>query len=300
MGQLGPIQSEILSMLTADFLTVKQIATRRQTKIDAVYKIITKLRKKGYLGRGYNRGYKNPRPLKLIGKISKGMIRLHGQQWRINILMGTHNSEKYKRIKDEGNVLHIDGNTVELNNEDIEIYSPSDVAGNSEIGFFGADVQRATAISFEYWNKFFWRLEDELGIIIMKSRANNKKLVHTGHYAEVGNALAEDYNEKKVKLEVYGLDDGKLWFKIDNSFNLHEAESVHAQKSKPDMERVKEAFNEYRDNEGFLPSDILKLIKETNINVNEIGAGLNGLIKLNKPPELDKPKKDGLRPSYIG
>lgn len=54
---ISPSQKEVLILLTKEFLTIKQIALRRKTSIQAIYKIIGKLKQKGILGLG-NRGLK--------------------------------------------------------------------------------------------------------------------------------------------------------------------------------------------------------------------------------------------------
>lgn len=279
-------QKEVLSMIKEDFLTVKQIATARQTSTQAIYKIIKKLRTKGLLSKGLQKGLQKPRPLQPPKSVRAGMVRLHGQHWRLKLLLDTEHSSKYLRIRRGGNILNIDGNTVELNAESIEVYSSTQGDSDPLHGFFADDVLRATALSFDYWNRFFYRLESELGVVLMKARSNNKSLVHKGHYAEVQNELAKEYNEKKVKLTVYGTGDGRAWFKIDNSLNLNEAETVHPQRSPGDLERVKDFFNEIRDGQP-LQSEVMQMIleqqkmaRETQSIIKENAVGMSALIKI--------------------
>lgn len=276
VNKLSTEAQEIYRMITEDFLTVKQIAIARQTSKAAVYKIRKKLIKAGTLQGGLNKGLKKSRRLESPRSITAGMIRLHGQQWRLGILMGTYLSGRYVRERGRSNIREVDGNTVELNRDSVEVYSATRQDGDSNQGFFGEDVQRATAVSFDYWNRFFVRLEDELGVILVKPRAQNKRLVHQGHYAEVQNELARDYNEHKVKLTVYGTDDGRAWFKIDNSLNLNEAETIHSDSSRGDMERVKAFFNEIRDGQP-LQSEVMKLILES----QRLSVETHSLIKEN-------------------
>jgi len=55
------------------------------------------------------------------------------------------------------------------------------------------------------------------------------------------NALAQQYNESGEKLEIRN---GKgLWFLIDNSFNLNEAETVHPGSAMTDNKKVQDFFN---------------------------------------------------------
>ncbi len=66
------------------------------------------------------------------------------------------------------------------------------------------------------------------------------------HYALIKNALAKQYNKQGKKLEVYN--DKGLWFLIDNSFNLNEAETVHPKSAVPDNEKVQNFFNSLKEN----------------------------------------------------
>ena len=62
--ELSKEQREILDMITKDYEIPKGIALRRKTSIQAVYKIINKLKEKGYLTRGFNRGLKKTKSTK--------------------------------------------------------------------------------------------------------------------------------------------------------------------------------------------------------------------------------------------
>jgi hypothetical protein len=65
------------------------------------------------------------------------------------------------------------------------------------------------------------------------------------HYALVRNALAEQYDAEGKKLQVRTT--SGLWFVIDNSFNLHEAETVHAETADTDNEKVQNFFNSLKE-----------------------------------------------------
>lgn len=75
--------------------------------------------------------------------------------------------------------------------------------------------------------------------------SDHKFKVSRQHYAMIQNALAEQYNEAGEKLEVRN---GRgLWFLIDNSFNLNEAEAVHPSSSMSDADKVQDFFNSLKD-----------------------------------------------------
>ena len=238
-GCLSPLtdsEREVLHMITQEDATPKEIAARRQTKIQAAWKIMRSLRKKGVIG-GVNQmvnfSLTDASPVNQLNQ-----IRLHAQEFNVRLILS---SDRYRKKMQEadGRGMVIDGNTVRLFANVMEINSGHD--------FYGDDCQRATAKSMEYWQRLFARLENDLSILLIKPRSMNIKLVNA-HYAEVGNELARQTNVNDEKIKIYATDDGKLWFTIDNSLNLHEAESLHPRTSKNDMQAVvAPVFNDLRD-----------------------------------------------------
>lgn len=222
---------EVLTYITVDFLTIKEIAQRRQTSEQAVYKIVKKLKEKGLLNSGneaFNL-YESTQPL-----IQPLAMRLHGQEWNIKLISS---SSKYYEKKKKANTLVIDGNTIRLYDKSIEIYS-----GQS---FFEKDENRATAVSIVYWMRFFARLENELQVILVKPRVSNINLVNQ-HYGETNSEMAKDAIQRGHKYRIETDDDGKLWFTIDNSWNLKEMETIHPETAKDDMTKVQKQVNDWR------------------------------------------------------
>jgi DNA-binding CsgD family transcriptional regulator len=265
--KLTPAEEEVLFLLTNELLTPKQIQIRRGCSQQAVNKILQNLKKKGAYNPSNKMVVKNqctiqPNSGGVQPKTPKvNQIRLHGQEWNIKILFKDY---KYKKIQENNNTIELDGNTVRLYKDSIEIYS-----GHS---FYASDAQKATGKSFVYWNRFFARLEHHLKVILIKDRCQNINLVNN-HYAEINNELAEESEKRGYKIRVSTTEDNKIWFTIDNSFNLHEAETQHPQTAKRDMEEVvKPFFNDLRDNNHYLPSEI----KETlNIATKKLDATIS-------------------------
>ncbi len=279
-------EQDVLLLLTQEFLTPKQIAIRRHCSQSRIYKIVESLKKKGYYRRSVEKSLSTFQPL----KINNG-IRLHGQELHINIL---YKDERYKKRLETCNLINIDGNTIRLYRDSIELYLTKD--------FYADDVQKATANSMAYIQRLLTICENDLKLILLKPRSENIKLVNA-HYAEIHNEIARDLEVKAEKLRIYANDDGKLWFAIDNSFNLHEAEALHPETSKPDMEKVKAQFNDLRDNPNLpLISDVYKLIAELSFHEKEIAAGLNSVVTLLKTqlPEKQEEIIPKERPDYFG
>ena len=286
---LTKTEEEILHLLTDEFLTQRQIAVLRGCTPQAVSKIIQKLKKKGAYNIGLEKVDKTGwsyQPSRLFHG-----IRLHGQEFNIQIIF---KDGRYERIVQRCNILLIDGNRVVLYKDSIEIYSKK--------MFLGEDAQQATSGSFEYWDRFFVRLEHELRVILIKPRSQNIKLVKA-EYAEINNELAREYNLSADKIRVYTKDDGKLWFLIDNSLNLHEAETVHPETAKQDIEKVKDVFNDIRDKPHLKLSELSQCMAETAKQLNELTHGVNALVtylRAQITPDSEDTEIVQKKPEYFG
>lgn len=288
--KLSPTEQEVLYLLTTDFLTPNKIALRRNCSTQYIYKVIRNLKKKGALKLGFTKVAKTQPTTQ-----PNNQIRLHGQEFNIKIIW---KDERYTSTLSKANQLHIDNNTVRLYKHSIEIYS-----GQS---FLGDTAHKATSRSMEYWNKFLLRLEQELRVILIKSRSQNIKIVNA-HYAQINNGLAKECEKDKHKVRIYTNDDGKLWFTIDNSFNLNEAETLHPQTSKQDMGEVVEPFfNDLRDNKPPLSSDIARYIQKTQIQIERLTQAqintqgqFDNLIKALTPRKLNG-SNGNTKPDYFG
>lgn len=280
---------EVLNLLTIDFLTPQQIAQRRKTSIRAVYKVIAKLKEKGLFDSGFNQ-VNLSRSTEPFSEPLDRQQRLHGQEWNIKIIS---KSEKYAQAKKQANTIYIDGNTIRLYNDSLEIYS-----GQS---FFEKDEQRATAVSLAYWERFFARLEHEFGVILKKERVQNITLVNQ-HYGETNSEMATDALHKKQKIQIKTEDDGKLWFTIDNSWNLQEMETLHPETAKQDMTKVQKQVNDWRQNDPMTNSQLQSVVQGVaqnqvmfakNIETHmEVLKGIQGAISELKDTVKDLKKKD--------
>lgn len=267
---LTRVEEEVLQLLTGEFLTQKQISVRRKCSRQAVSKVVKRLKNKGALNLALRRVDKG---LPTCQPCQPGRsIRLHGQEFCVRLLF---KGDKYFKARERGNVLQVDGNTVRLHRDSLEVYS-----GKS---FFGESVRLVTVESFEYWGRFLARLEHDLGVVLVKSRAQNVRLVNQ-HYAEVGNELAGECLKRGVGVRVFTRDDGKLWFVVDDSFNFEEAECVHPETAQEDMGSVvRPFFEDLRSNRPPLLSDVMRTLDRI-VSVNEESAcGLRALVRLHEP-----------------
>jgi DNA-binding CsgD family transcriptional regulator len=293
-------EKEVLTLLTIEYLTPAQIALRRKCSKQAVHKIIKSLVVKGaYNRRTLQSQAPSETKVDFFGVTPRGgggvppfpmeQIRLHAQRWRIEII---NKSIAYNLLREKANTIKLDLNTVRLHKDVVEVYS-----NNS---FYGDTANNATVKSLSYWDGFFVRLEQELKVTLIKPRHNNIKLVYS-EYAQVNNELAKQCNINQEKIKVYAKEDGKLWFLIDNSFKLHEAETVHAETAERDMQEViTPFFNDLRRNPVTM-SEIMDAINSL-VQVNkETASGLNAVVTyLKSQLPTEEPETLTERPRYIG
>lgn len=280
---LSAAEAEVLRLVCDEFLTVKQVAIRRHSSVQAVYKIVSRLKRKGLLDRGLNRVEKDGGTFKPNG------VRLHGQEFNVKILF---KDGRYKKLRERANTIFVDGNTVRLYRDSVEVYSG--------VSFFGEDAQVATARSFGYWNRFFVRLESDLKVVLVKSRSANVRMVKA-EYARVNSGIARECGCRAEKVRVFAREDGKLWFLIDNSFNLHECETCHPDTAKRDMQEVVQPFlDDLRDNPVTL-SEVMRVVREIAEVNKETAAGLNAVATYLRMQIPEEKVKEGLeRAEYIG
>lgn len=84
------------------------------------------------------------------------------------------------------------------------------------------------------------------------------------HYALIKNALAKQYDKENKKLEV--ANEKGMWFIIDNSFNLNEAETIHPETADKDNAKVQNFFNGIKKFDGFTPEMLVDSIGKVTQN----------------------------------
>lgn len=237
-------QANVLKLYTQFYLTVKQIAQRRQTSTRAVYKILNRLAEKGLLQKDLKKGFTNPdrSPPKTIRNLIKKkqspqhFIRLHLLQVHEKIL---YPSRKYQQVQQQIIKIDLYGNTVLLYRDSLEIYVSESASGEDE--------DRALMIGLYLLHKIETKLENLYHIILNKQGVTNKRIVNW-HFSETDNEMAKDVNAKKEKYRFYSRQDGRLWFLIDDSWHLNELECVHPETAKDDMHTMRLFLNDLREN----------------------------------------------------
>lgn len=252
--EITKTEKEILHLITDEFLTLKQIAQRRYCSLQAVYKILKKLKEKGLLDIGMKKVEK------VESTFNQNDIRLHGQEINIRILW---QDNKYQERLEKSNTLFLDGNTIRLYKNSIEIYS-----GQS---FYGKKIEESEKKSLEYLGRFLARLEHELKVGILKNRARNIKIVNQ-HYARGDSEICDNSIKNRERVWVYAEEDGKLCFITDDSFGFREDETLHPITAKQDRKEVDKQVNDWRLNNPPTNSELnnnIKFLSESMIYVQK-------------------------------
>jgi hypothetical protein len=320
--KLTKAEQEVLTLLTMEFLDISQVAIRRQTSVQAIYKIRTSLIRKGVMNRlnmmvensdtskGLNNDYE--------GKIQEGLFRLHSQQFKIKLIYASPTYEKKTGTK-----TSIDGNTIFINKDSISLYGKR--------FFYSESTDKAQLESLNYYDKIMGIIENDFKVIIRKPRSQNIQQV-TQHWERYNSKLGkwcEVENIKKVK--IYTTDNHKLWFTYDKSEGLTNHEYLEPKTAKDDADNVEpyikdfepnmaDIMNDIRDNSPMTLSqqsagirEVLLALKQlTEVTgkgqniTNENASGLNAVIQLLKAQlELQKPQVEARiepddKPEYIG
>lgn len=187
-------------------------------------------------------------------------VRGHAFQFKINLpeLRNWKNREKLLLKKDikfepliigginRGQKLEFKGRKIWLTNKSIVIYEKSSYLADTSKESQERAIQDMLALMKS--------LEKHLQANFKTGRYYKFK-VSRQHYSLVKNALAQQYDKEGNKLQVYN-EDG-LWFLIDNSFNLHEAETVHPKTSVDDNRKVQNYFNGVKKFEDYTPQFVV-------------------------------------------
>jgi len=244
-------QEKLLRHLKKEFLTVQQVAKKYNISIQAVYKTLNKLKKKGVVfgssGRGFNfQSTSTPTTQK---GFNKKVIRLHGQEFNLKI--------KFKGYLDLPSIDYLDKNTIRFYKNSIEVYVKH--------SFYGYSPIEARNKSIRYMKRFITMLQDKYYIIVKNIRQVN------AHYSEEENELSKDFHAKKKKLSIRSETDDKIWAKIDFSLNVNEFEFIDPNKSFEDTQKLTDFFNDVREHELVTISEIkllmANMLKITSRNV---------------------------------
>lgn len=236
--------------------------------------------------------------------LEEGKVRAHGLQFKVK-LPEINKWKERKEIFNRNNILYEDliiggnnrgekitykGRRIWITNNSIIVYEKA--------SYFGDNAEEAKNFAIYEFRELLASLERYLGVDI-KIKGNYLFRISRQHYALIKNTLAKQYDKEGKRLDVYN--DTGLWFVIDNSFNLNEAET-QGTRAVTANEKVKTFFNEVEELEGYSPKMVLNSIGANTKNqayhaenlrahvqsVKDLGAGVAELVAVIK--ELKKEK----------
>lgn len=158
---------------------------------------------------------------------------------------------KYKEIGSnwKGERILVDNYKVWLTPISIVVYFPN---FKSFMGKTAKDTKNYAIYEFK---RIISKVETLLRVSF-RINNNYKFKVSRQHYALIKNSLARQYDKEGKRLFCYTAEG--LWFIIDNSYNLHEAETVHKDTGLTDNEKVQNWFNGLKENP-ITPQQILQM-----------------------------------------
>lgn len=209
-------------------------------------------------------------------------IRGHGFMFKLKIPKGLNNWNKreeilikkgikFTPIKRLGSIQSIlfKERKIWLTNHSIIIYEPSSYLADT------AEESKSHAVSDLIG--LITSLEHLLGASF-RIKGQYLFKVSRHHYSMIKNSLARQYDREGKKLNVYN--ESGLWFLIDNSFNLHEAETVNPKTSDADMDKhVLPFFNGLKEVEGFTPQFVLESLGRLTSNFEYHSENMRSHVK---------------------
>lgn len=306
-GDLTPLQKQVLVFINHQGLTIKQVADKLGITTQAVYKVVKRLRERGFVVRPGG-GVSSFAPPKFVGR---GVIRLHGQR----ILLPAPKGTRYEELRRGRNSVLVRGALVNFHRDVVELVSRG-------VEFYGDSPEEALERSLSFWEWVVAVLERDFNIVLLKDRRGFRRALE--HYARVDSRVAGEVSSKLYR--VRGSKDGKTWLLFDASKGFPEYEAVDGDVAFDDMRLVKpyldelegddwglwrpedvESFlNDLRDNrppklseQAKLLLSVVRLQRETNFYLKEVSAGLAGLLRLLQPPVLSE-SSDDVVVDYVG
>lgn len=189
-------------------------------------------------------------PYKICSSLKQDSVRGHAFQFKLQLPENLRNWNKREhlflkiglkfkelRIFGGGQSIELNGRKIHLTDKSIIIYEKQ--------SFISETAKESQSQAINHFLKLIKQLERKLHANFSNFGKYRFK-VSRQHYSLIKNALAKQYNEAGERLEIYN--DKGLWFLIDNSFNLNEAEAVHPKTSQEDIDnKVLPFFNSLKE-----------------------------------------------------
>jgi len=232
MVDIPPKQGLVKQMLD-DGMKQARIAETLNISKQAVSKMVIKLRKKGLIKGGVDKG---------------GVVRLvnplqgRDENWRYHALefeiKPYYFTKKYEDMRQ-----HLGSHCIPFGNWKLILYKRKVIMWlNGGTDFVHPDKHTAIRMSMADFQKALTFAANRYGFRVWKDqKANIRILKH--HLAKTNSKLNEAVDEGHVKLKG---EDGKVWLILDRSKGLKEHEYVHTQQAVDDSDRVEAWLTDIR------------------------------------------------------
>lgn len=197
-------------------------------------------------------------------------------------ILSKHNIdfEKLDNIYGGAEKVSCMGRKIILTNKSVIVYEKS--------SYFADTSKESKSYALYELGKLIKSLEKYLGADF-SFKGQYKIKISRQHHSLIKNALAKQYDKEGKKLICNWL--GEQWLIIDNSFNLHEIETVHSITAVEDNKKVQDFFNGVKTFNEYTPQTVMTAIGKVTDNqvmfaenmkshvkaVQELAKGVRGL-----------------------
>lgn len=206
--------------------------------------------------------------------------------WKARTKYLFEQNKPYKSLK-YGQRIYINDKKVHLYDRSIIIYDKASYISNQ--------AKKTKSYAINDFLKTIHKLETFFKVTFKQNKGYKFKVCRE-HYALIKNALARQYSQDNKRLYVFC--SKGLWFIIDNSYNLHEAETVLLNEAVPDNEGIQNYFNEHKETDfkvtpKFILEGFNKLIEDREYYAENLKSHVAAIQELQKSvKELTKVVKN--------
>jgi len=246
--------------------SLSQIARENNMSKQALNHYARELKRRGFIRKvGYGTWRKEVKTSVVSGqKEVKNSVRGHGFQFKLKLPANFRNWDKREEFLTKkkinfkpyyvagvkrGQQFKFKEFTIQLTDKHIIMHTKQD--------FYSSNAQDSKNYALSVFLDRIISLENLLKANF-SFNGKYKFKVTRQHYALIKNELAIQYHKEGKKLHVYT--DKGLWLIIDNSFNLHELETIQKETADADNLKVQKWFNGLKKYDGFTPEFLMKAL----------------------------------------
>jgi DNA-binding PadR family transcriptional regulator len=252
----------------SNYLTISQISKSRKVSRAAIYKVIGRISKKGYIRKIGHIYEVTEQGVHYLNESSPNLLRLHNLAFKIKILYKPNN---WDLMRSKIVTLKTYSKEVKLNNNEYQIYNFSNIKIKTTKDniifymptFYGKNTDEAFSYALKSLFDSIPKIENIFRIILIKDKKANIEII-SNHYSKLQDSLAKLYKIEENKLYVSD-SNGELWLIADFSFKVNELETIHTKTAKEDMDSVKAFLNDLRSNPTTF-TNVLELVKQVTAN----------------------------------